>query len=315
MNETAVDQCPVCAETVAPKMDIVSAETGESFDLLVCSTCGLGQTSPQPDNLDKYYAGYHGGRHGFTARFRAWSRARTLKSCFDQAAGRYLLDVGCGDGDFLMAAQKDGWNVVGTERGERLPEIDALKVLSDLTAVRDELGDSSFDAVTCWHTLEHFNDPSGTLADIGKLLRTDGVLLIAVPDLGGWQARGFGRHWMHLDVPRHLWHFTSGSLAKLLSKHGFDVKRASHCEFEYDVLGWSQSFLNSIFRTPNVFFHLLSGKPSDVSLVSKIANFALGTVFSAVSLPLVLIGSLAGKGGTVIVEAVKIDNSIQNSAK
>lgn len=296
-------------------MDFVSAETGESFEILVCPICGLGQTAPQPDNLDKYYGGYHGGRHGFTARFRAWSRARTLNSSSGQVASKTVLDVGCGDGDFLLAARKAGWNVVGTERGERLAVIDSRNVLPDLAAVRAEFGDSSFDAISCWHTLEHFNDPTATLAEIDNLLKPDGVLLIAVPDFGGWQSRMSGKHWLHLDVPRHLWHFTSESLNSFLTQRGFQVKRSWHCEFEYDVLGWSQSSLNAIFRTPSVFFHLLSGKPAGAGFVSKIANVALGTFFSALSLPFVLIGSAAGKGGTLVVEAVKLDNSTQISAE
>lgn len=317
MNETAamVDDCLVCGEKVSPKLNLVSAETNESFDVLVCENCGLGQTSPEPVDLDKYYEDYHGGRHGFTARFRAWIRARTLIRCFDKVAGRSILDVGCGDGDFLVAARRSGWNVVGTERGERLFEIDSLKVLPDLAAVVAEFGESSFDAVSCWHTLEHFNDPNATLADIGKLLKSDGVLLIAVPNFGGWQSRLFGRNWLHLDVPRHLWHFTQDSLNRLLSQHGFEVKRSWHREFEYDVLGWSQSCLNAIFQTPNIFFHILSGKRSEAGAFSKSANFALGFVFSAFSLPLVLVSSLTGRGGTLVVVSTRFDNNGQSSAQ
>ena len=315
MNETALDQCSNCGGRVSPKLDVVSYEVEEAFDILVCSACGLGQTSPQPDDLDKYYADYHGGRHGFTARFRAWSRARTLNSCVDQVANKSVLDVGCGDGDFLFAAQGAGWSVAGTERGERLSELDSVKVLPDLFSIKAEFGENSFDAVTCWHTLEHFNVPSETLAEIGKLLKPEGVLLIAVPNFGGWQSRLSGKHWLHLDVPRHLWHFTTSSLQGLLHKSGFTVKRAWHREFEYDVLGWSQSCLNTIFRTPNVFFHLLSGKATDVNVATKFINVLFGSLFSAVSLPLVLIGSLAGRGGSLVIEAAKFDNSTQISAK
>ncbi|MBP7377429.1 MAG: class I SAM-dependent methyltransferase [Pyrinomonadaceae bacterium] len=311
MNEAADNKCRVCGEEVSPKLDRVSAGTGESFEILICSACGHGRTSPQPTDLDKYYSGYYGGRHGFTARFRAMSRARILNHCFNRIAGRSVLDVGCGDGDFMLAARGSGWVVVGTERSEQIGEITGLDVLPDLIAVQKVFGDASFDAITCWHTLEHFDDPAAPLDEIGKLIKTDGVLLIAVPNFGGWQSRFFGRHWLHLDVPRHLSHFTSDSLDQLFSKHGFKVERSWHSEFEYDVLGWSQSGLNAIFPTPNAFFHLLSGKPTKIGSFSKIVNFALGSLFSAVSLPFVLFGSLARKGGTLVVKAVKVDNSTQ----
>lgn len=316
MNIAEVEQCYVCGGTVSPQLSVVSFEAGEGFEIVVCSSCGLGRTTPQPDDLDKYYAGYHGGRHGFTARFRAKRRERLLNACVDRTDGRKaVLDVGCGDGDFLLAARSSGWLVAGTERGERISEIDGVRVLQDLAAVREEFGESSFDAITCWHSLEHFADPAATLADINALLNEKGVLLIAVPDFGGWQARRFGKHWLHLDVPRHLWHFTADSLKQLLAEHGFSVKNARHCEFEYDVLGWSQSCLNAVFRTPNMFFHLLSGKAANIPFLSKASNFVLGSLLSAISLPFVLIGSLAGRGGTLVVEAVKLDNSTQISAK
>lgn len=316
MNQAEVEQCYVCGGTASPQLSVVSFEAGEHFEIVVCTTCGLGQTSPQPIDLDKYYAGYHGGRHGFTARFRAWSRSRILNRCLDPADGaKSVLDVGCGDGDFLLSARNSGWLMAGTERGERISDIDGVRVLPDLAAVREEFGDSSFDAITFWHSLEHFDDPAATLADINALLSEKGVLLIAVPDFGGWQSRLFGKHWLHLDVPRHLWHFTADSLKQLLERHGFSVKGVRHCEFEYDVLGWSQSCLNAIFQTPNVFFHLLSGKAANVPSLSKLSNFVLGSLLSAISLPFVLVGSLAGRGGTLVVEAVKFDNSTQISAK
>lgn len=314
-STATVDQCLVCSGPVSPRMNVASAETGELFDILVCPTCGLGQTSPQPDDLDIYYADYHGGRHGFTARFRSWSRVRTLKKCFGAVTGRLVLDVGCGDGDFLLAARKAGWSVVGTERGERLSEIKLLKVLPDLASVKAEFGESSFDAVTCWHTLEHFYDPSAVLLEIRKLLKSDGVVLIAVPDFGGWQSRFFRQHWLHLDVPRHLWHLTTNSLQGLLNKCGFRVKRSWHREFEYDVLGWSQSCLNALFDTPNVFFRMLSGHDTGVGRFFRTVNFLLGSLFSAAAVPLVFLGSLVATGGTLVVAAAKSDNNAPDSAK
>lgn len=305
----------VCGTIVASQMNVVSSENGESFDILVCSECGLGQTSPQPDDLNKYYVGYHGGRHGFTARFRAWKRTGTLNHCFDDVMGKSVLDVGCGNGDFLLEAERCGWKVVGTELDEPRSEIDSINVLPDLAAVEAEFGEAAFEAITCWHTLEHFYEPATILADVAKLLRSDGVLLIAVPNFGGLQSRIFGESWLHLDVPRHLWHFTSEALERLLRQHGFSVRLRRHSEFEYDVLGWSQGWLNTIFRTPNVFFKLLSGKAANVPLVSKLLHFVVGSLFSVACIPLVIIGSLAGKGGTLVVEAVKSNNGTPIFAK
>lgn len=316
MNPSELEQCPICGgETFVYADGISSEDTGELFSVKVCCKCGHGETTPVPADLGPYYSHYHGGRHGFTARFRARRRAALLGRAFAGKDPRAVFDIGCGDGDFLIATRKMGWAVAGSERVEKASDIDGIRVFRDLAEAIEVLGESSQDAVTCWHSLEHFTDPNAALADIRRLLADNGVLIVAVPDSGGWQARIFGKSWLHLDVPRHLSHFTADSLKQVLEHHGFSVRRSRHCEFEYDVLGWSQSSLNAMFRTQNVFFHVLSGKAANVLIVSKLANFVLGSLLSAISLPLVLAGSLAGRGGTLVVEAVKFDNCTHISAK
>ena len=75
-----------------------------------------------------------------------------------------------------------------------------------------------------------------------------------MPNLSSWQARLFGRHWQHLDVPRHLYHFTPGTLARLLIDAGFQIVRSSTVALEYDLFGVIQSALNKICSKPNVLF-------------------------------------------------------------
>lgn len=302
-------KCLVCGEAGSflfndPPMNV----TGEAFSIFVCDNCGLGETAPIPTDLDKYYEDYHGGRHGFTAEYRGWSRARTLDKCFDNnKSSKVVLDVGFGDGTFLKHAKQRGWDIAGTERNAQLTNDDGIEVFNDLTAVKKEFGKASFDAITCWHTLEHFADPRKLLDEIVQLLAPDGVLLVAVPNFGGLQSKVFGRNWLHLDVPRHLFHFTFESLGNLLLNHGFEVRRSWHYEFEYDIMGWSQSFLSSIFRKPGVFFNLLTGRAGGTGGLEKFANLILGTIISALALPLVLIGLLARRGGTLVICAKKIN--------
>lgn len=66
-------------------------------------------------------------------------------------------------------------------------------------AARLPLADSSFDAVISNHSLEHFNDLSGSLAEIGRVLKPNGALYVGVPDastfcdrLYRWLSRGGG---------------------------------------------------------------------------------------------------------------------------
>ena len=154
-----------------------------------------------------------------------------------------------------------------------------------------------------WHSLEHLRDPLDTVCIARSHLSHNGVILIAVPDNGGMQAKLFGRHWLHLDVPRHLYHFDSDSIAAMLKVAGFIPQRWWNQEFEYDLLGFAQSSLTAVMPTANVFFDALSGRPSDASNVEKFFNLAGGVALSVLGVPVVLLSTAARKGGTLVVAA------------
>ncbi len=302
--------CRVCAQELKTRFsEATDPQTKEKFAVLDCTNCGFAETHPQPENLETYYAEYYGKRHGFTNDYCAWRRIIFLeKSCASNNKSKRLLDVGCGDGTFLNAAKKRGWNICGTELNAGRFEDSELEIYKDLQKVQEKHGVNSFDAITMWHTLEHFKNPREILESAFELLAPEGILFVAVPDARGFQAKIFGKYWLHLDVPRHLFHFDFNSLKMLLKQTNFAVKNHWHQEFEYDLLGWSQSALNAIFCEPNVFFKSLSGHETNVNAFVKSINFTLGIGFSALALPFVLFGTLAQKGGTLIVCASKFDN-------
>lgn len=292
--------CQACGASLRLRFAAVrDPQTRETFAIQGCTTCGLGHTQPQPANLTNYYRDYHGGRHGKTASYCASRRVRLLKRATANRAGR-LLDVGCGDGTFLLAAQAAGWTVAGTEMNPQPARDAGLDVFSDLTQAASQ---GTFDAITLWHTFEHMTDPRRTLNDLRALMAPDGVLIVAVPDAGGLQARIFGRNWFHLDVPRHLFHFTRAALLTMLQAEGFAPSHEWHQEFEYDLLGWSQSALNALGLKQNLFFDLLRGYRPDASALTCGFSLLAGAALTGISVPLVPLGTLARRGGTLIVAA------------
>jgi 2-polyprenyl-3-methyl-5-hydroxy-6-metoxy-1,4-benzoquinol methylase len=97
-----------------------------------------------------------------------------------------LLDVGCAEGLFLELAAKDGWAVTGTEISHYAvrhgKEELGLNVMQG--ELRDmKFSDSSFDAVTMWHVLEHTVNPMDVLKEIRRILKDDGVFVMAIPNL------------------------------------------------------------------------------------------------------------------------------------
>ena len=58
-----------------------------------------------------------------------------------------------------------------------------------------------------------------------------GRLIVAAPNFDSWAASWFGAHWFGLDVPRHLTHFTPGTLRRMLNRAGFEqveMRQQSH---------------------------------------------------------------------------------------
>ena len=223
-----------------------------------------------------------------------------VKSILQPGKGKRLLDIGCGDGSFLLAAKEAGWEVAGTELNPKPARDAGLEVAEGIEEIAQE---DRFDCITMWHTLEHMRDIRSTIARIGLLLRPDGSLIIAVPDNGGFQAKLFRDKWIHIDVPRHLHHFDGRSLKYCLESSGYTIRRLWHQEFEYDLLGWSQSALNCIMPQQNIFFDCLTGKRKNHTESATALSFVLGSALTMLALPALAAGTLTGRGGTLVVAA------------
>mgnify|MGYP001576920526 FL=1 len=101
------------------------------------------------------------------------------------AASVSLLDVGCGDGDFLqrLARSRPALALAGVDMSrERLKSAKAV-----LPAVELKQGQlpalpfegQSFDTVVCSEVLEHVDDPTGALQELWRVARKQ--LIITVP--------------------------------------------------------------------------------------------------------------------------------------
>lgn len=158
-------------------------------------------------------------------RYQGWRalRTRPLDELRGRPAGR-ALDVGCGRGDLAVLLARQGWTMTGID-----PSPDACAVVSSRgidarcgTLSTVALEPETYDVVIFRHSLEHINDPVAALRTILAALTPGGVVLVTVPNFGGWQRRRFAGRWFHLDVPRHRVHFTPGSLERALTEAGLD---------------------------------------------------------------------------------------------
>src|SRR5436190_4415371 len=248
--------------------------SGDSFNIAQCTNCGLAFTDPVPQEWKRYYPEFYYGDPR-TKRFPAiieWlqnglyvSRARRIQRLAGKP-GR-VLDIGCGRGHLLRAFQRCGWDVAGTEMSESAAAFARQQL--NLPVHVGELVDmnlpaDSFDAAVMWHVLEHFERPQHVVHEVYRLLRPGGIFLVAVPNFGSIEGRAARDKWFHLDVPRHLTHFTSNVLMQSLKQAGFQIETMSYRSLEYDFFSAAQSFLNrSGLRMNWLYMALRDGKAKD----------------------------------------------------
>lgn len=230
-----VDACPICG---APEREVLFEGSDRlhglpgRFPVVHCTSCGSRYLAQRPVEPDAYYppdsyAAYDGvaGHHSrATGRsYGLWQRQKLMEAL--KPAGGMLLDVGCGAGDFLAQMNNLlGWQVAGLEPSAEASryacEVRGLNVRRGVLPCSD-LADRAYDAITLWHVLEHVPNPVDVLADVRRLLKPDGVLVVSVPAADSWEAMWFGEDWAGYDVPRHLVTFTRSSLEQFGHRAGF----------------------------------------------------------------------------------------------
>lgn len=133
-----------------------------------------------------------------------------------------LLDIGCGNGDFIALAQSAGWDCYGVDFDEKSVEIAKSRGLNvSLATTLSAYPASTFDAITLSHVIEHIHCPNSLLNECARLLKTGGVLWMATPNSGSLIRRWFGSDWFDLCAPQHLILFDTRSLKKLVERFSF----------------------------------------------------------------------------------------------
>lgn len=241
--------CTLCR---ASSEHATRAHVVDGYQIVRCSGCGHLYVSPRP-SMDEIHEIYgeeyfenpafestdHDSYFGYMDYLRDRERIQIRLSEVLARIKRHewqgrLLDVGCGLGFFVEVAQHEGWDAWGVELNKHAVDWANENVTSHVlrgTVDTLDFEDGSFDCVTMFDVIEHLDDPRADLADVWRVLRPGGLLVIVTPDAGALVSRALGAHWLEMKrAPEHLHFFSVDSLAQLLSLCGFTA-------FEWHSIG------------------------------------------------------------------------------
>ncbi len=277
MDHDSTGACILCGPTEFEKLF-----DKEGYHFVECEKCGLVQVNPLPTSsvADDFYnapeyveftrkhmtekADYRKERFG-RERVEMWNEYLGTNS---GDAPRKSLDVGCGSGFVLDAAEEMGWEAYGLDLNESaIKEANSrgLKAFAEkletITASRFGL----FDVVTMYDVLEHSYDPRAMVSSATQLLKPDGLMVIYVPN---WNS--MARHVLGVDTfwiwgIFHLTYFTLDTLSRLTNECGLRI-------IEYDTQGLD--WADIIWRNENIEKSNVSFLQENLELLQFSANAA-----------------------------------------
>lgn len=250
------EACPLCGASAAAVLHAGVRPLGltapSRFDIVACAGCGLRRTAPPPTaaELQRAYGEAYTWREqgGLVAGAEAVYRrllvrldqVRAVRRAARLAAGLRLLDVGCGDGLLVAEARRAGLEAFGVDRpGAPLwRDCDpAWRRAVDIEGLEEPEG--KWDVVSLFHVAEHLRRPAELFGRVHRWLRPGGVFVVQVPNCDSWQAALFGARWYGYDVPRHLVHWSAGTLSQALTAQGFRVVEARHVSWRDNGPFWA----------------------------------------------------------------------------
>ena len=301
-------------EVVATGKDHEYPHTSPDTFRMVRCECGLMYLSPRPTvaELDTIYpSDYYayqiveqrlrtrGGKGSWLRRYmdaqaiRRWRAYVALVR--ESAKGPYeIMDIGCGDGNFLNQWKRafDGeaktHGVEMNEKAAAIAEAQGHRVLPKRIEECD-LEKGFFDLVFSFHVVEHVEDPVSFMTAIAESLKPSGYALIETPNVDTADFRMFGkRHWGAYHFPRHWNMYDEKTFTALAEKAGLRVVR-----FEYvpSAIFWVWTFHSMLLpRFPRIANALFP--PVDIFLRGGPWIWGLLSVFTATDLA---IRTLTGK--------------------
>lgn len=280
-------KCPICQDEKFSRFLNCKDYTvsKEDFTIVICDKCGFVFTNPrpEPENLGVYYKSEDYVSHSNTNKglihklyqlVRNYTLDQKYKLVRKWAKPANLLDIGCGIGAFLDRCKQKGVTVVGIEPDDTARNFGksnfGLDVFEEMHLAN--IPDHSFDAITMWHVLEHVSDLNERIRQLKRILKPEGTLFVALPNMASYDAQVYKQCWAAYDVPRHLYHFKKEDVKNLFAK--VDMKVVDRLPMKFDSYYVSMLSEKYLTGTINYFKAFYTGRKSNRYAAKSDVNYS-----------------------------------------
>jgi len=187
-------------------------------------------SNKQPFNQDYFSTGPY-AKVNFTRYSQYWWSNRyyaKLARRYGAHQGR-VLELGCGMGD-LLAWLTDRYIVFGSDINSwalsraqhNIPRGNFVLLSGDMPYAFPE---GSFDIVIAKHVVEHLRQPEQAIAEMSRVLKTGGLLVLATPNLGSPMRKRKKANWIGYKDPTHISLKPAEEWLSCLQLHGLLPRR------------------------------------------------------------------------------------------
>lgn len=221
------DLCDLCRSSALEPV-YQPPDSGRGLTVYLCESCGLMQSLPRVDRAPRRSAAVSSGADWGNVRygkgFRTEACLSILRTRTDFGRTLSVLDVGSNRGSFARAilAEAPKARLTCVEPDERVAQSCANERVESICARIEDTSfpDEAFDVIHSCHTIEHLKSPNEVLAEHWRTLKPGGLLIVDAPNVALLSSDDILEEWF---IDKHLFHFSAGTLARLLSANGFEV--------------------------------------------------------------------------------------------
>src|SRR4030065_1119243 len=286
--------CPVCGsqkynvlynDNLTPKKPLVgynfTPEAKKTFRIIQCIECSHTYCSPIQNNIYENYIEVVDKVYLKDSTSRIISANNVVKILLRYKKHGKLLDIGCSTGDFLKVASKF-YESEGLEISKWAVKIASKKriiineqLLSDLNVKK------TYDIITLWGVIEHFEDIQHEIELLKKHLNKKGIVALWTGDVGSYVVGLLGRKWWHF-IGQHLHFFTQKSIDRLFLNNGFTkiysgkypyVKSLQSISYSLNVYPIVGKLFNLLFNNRfGAKIHIKLSLPSEMFIIYQLKH-------------------------------------------